>query len=51
MRRFIFTAAAVLVLGLVFAVPSQSQASWLSEFLHQRFDPGYYGYYSPPVYD
>jgi hypothetical protein len=27
------------------------QASWLSEFLHQRFDPGYYSYHPPPMYD
>jgi hypothetical protein len=46
-----FAAAAVLALGLVAAVPSPSRASWLSEFLHQRYDPGYYDYYAPPVYD
>ena len=51
MRRFLFAAAAVLALGFVAAFPAQSQASWLSEALHRRFDPGYYDYYAAPVYD
>jgi hypothetical protein len=49
MRRFTFAAAVVLALVFVAAAPSQSQASWLSEFQHQRFDPGYYDNYAPPV--
>jgi hypothetical protein len=48
-------------LGLVGATPAKAEASWLSEYLHARFDPtynaypyypGYYGDpYSAPVYD
>jgi hypothetical protein len=49
MRRFLFAAATVL--ALLVAVPSRSHAGWLSEFLHQQFEPDYYGYYTPPVYD
>jgi hypothetical protein len=47
MRRFMFAAAAGLALAFVAAAPARSQASWLSEALHRRFDPGYY---APPVY-
>ena len=46
-------------LGITAATPASSQASWLSEAMHRRYDPGYYGayYYAPaypysgPVYD
>src|SRR5437588_1907654 len=45
-------------LGVTAATPASSQASWLSEALHRRYDPAYYGpsYYAPaypydgPVY-
>jgi hypothetical protein len=59
MRRFLFAGAAALALGLMAVLPSVSQASWLSEFIHSRIDPGYYAapvysygdYYAPPAYD
>jgi hypothetical protein len=38
-------------LGLVGLTPAKADASWLSEALHRRYDPGYYAYYAPPVYD
>src|SRR5437588_4473006 len=46
-------------LGVTAATPASSQASWLSEAMHRRYDPGYYGAYSyapaypynAPVYD
>ncbi len=37
-------------LALIGATPSQAKASWLSEALHARFDPYYYGDYPPYVY-
>src|SRR6516165_75377 len=38
-------------LALVGITPAKADASWLSEALHRYYDPGYYGYYAPPVYD
>ena len=29
-------------LGLIGLTPTKADASWLSEWLHQRFDPNYY---------
>jgi hypothetical protein len=38
-------------LGITAATPASSQASWLSEALHRRYDPDYYGaYYYAPAY-
>ncbi len=60
MRRFMFAGAAALALAFVAAVPAQSRASWLSQFLHSRFDPDYYAApaypygaydYAPPAVD
>jgi hypothetical protein len=53
MRSLLVAAALGLgSLGLIGATPSQANASWLSEALHARFDPNYYGtpaygYYGP----
>ena len=44
-------AALGLSLGVLTAAPAKADASWLSEALHRYYDPGYYGYYAPPVYD
>ena len=35
-------------LGISAATPASSQASWLSESLHRRYDPAYY--YGPAYY-
>jgi hypothetical protein len=37
-------------LGGSLALPAKADASWLSEALHRRFDPGYYGSYDPGSY-
>ena len=61
MRSLLVAAALGLgLLGLIGATPSQANASWLSEALHARFDPNYYGtpaygyygldYVVPPIY-
>jgi hypothetical protein len=55
MRSFITSAVLGLaVLGGTVALPAKANASWLSEALHQRFDPAYYGpaysSYSPLPY-
>jgi hypothetical protein len=50
MRRLIGTA--LVAVALAFAVPSAARASWLSEYLHQRFDPvPTYPYYNPAYSD
>jgi hypothetical protein len=42
--------AAATLAAVLWLVPATAQASWFSEWLHRRFDPGYYGYYSVPAY-
>jgi hypothetical protein len=37
-------------LGLIGATPAKANASWLSQALHARFDPYYYGGYYAPGY-
>ena len=49
MRKFLFAGVAATALAVLSVAPSQARASWLSEWLHQQFDPVYYGttYYAP----
>jgi hypothetical protein len=48
MRSLLLSVAlGVGALGLLGATPARSEASWLSEALHARYDPYYYDYYSP----
>lgn len=51
--RSLLTSAVLgsVALGASLALPAKADASWLSQALHQVFDPGYYGpYYGGPAY-
>ena len=51
MRKLIFPLVAAGALALLALTPTKTQASWLGEWLHSRYDPGYYSYYYlPEVY-
>jgi hypothetical protein len=53
MRKFLFSALAAVLLAVP-ATATNAQASWLSQWLHTRFDPtynsGYYYYPDPYAY-
>jgi hypothetical protein len=40
---FLSVALGIGALGLIGATPSRTEASWLSQALHARYDPYYYG--------
>jgi hypothetical protein len=40
-------ALSVGAMGFPGATPSRTEANWLSQALHGRYDPYYYSYYSP----
>ena len=59
MRKTLFAAVAAGAVALLALVPNHASASWLSQWLHWRFDPYYYavphygpeyGAYYPPYY-
>src|SRR5579884_1989272 len=51
--RTLMLSAALSVAALVGLAPAKADASWLSEYLHARFDPDYYSpaYSYAPAYD
>jgi len=51
MRKILFATVAIAAFVFVTATPQQAKASWLSEYLHQRLDPGYGRSASVPGYD
>ena len=52
MRSLLLSVALGLgALGVIGATPSRADASWLSQALHARYDPYYYGPHYLAVYD
>ena len=52
--RTLIPSVALSVGALVGLAPAKAEASWLSQALHARYDPYYYGgpsYYYAPAYD